>query len=258
MKTALQILLFAFLIIFLSCAKLKNETKTVSEKETLLVASQKFTDLDKTERTLKIYKDSSYVFIENIEEPTHKKLETYEGKLEIKNDTIKFPLLLKYNRCENAVLKNGFLEFIDGEYPDRMKIEKTSLSVKNYFDLNKFQNYAVFTFYKNFHKQSWETNYSNYDLNTEQIKKIDEIYASEFLKNKRLKNYKNYLKQITAVKNEKNEVIILTHFFCKDSHILESFQYYEISMMDGGICNIYSELNLTTGKITTFNIAGFA
>ena len=77
-----------------------------------------------------------------------------------------------------AVLKNGFIEFIDGENPDRMKIEKTTLPVKNNLNLDKFPNYAVFTFNKNFDNCEWQQDYSNYDLNTRELSEIDQIFQT--------------------------------------------------------------------------------
>ncbi len=241
---------------FVGCEK--NETDPNSSKKSLLIATQNFHDFGKTETIFKIYSDSSYTVSKNIEEVNYKKFETYEGRAEIRNDTIKFPLLLKYNRCETAILKNGFIEFIDGEYPDRMKIEKTTLFVKKNIDFNKFPNYAIFTFYKNFNKEEWQKDYANYNLNNQELFNIDKIFKSEFRSNKKLRNYNEYLKQIVAIRNSKNEILIQAHFFCKDSHSLESFEYHELSMMDGGNCNVYMEFNLTTGKFNFINIAGIA
>ncbi|QQV03593.1 MULTISPECIES: hypothetical protein [Chryseobacterium] len=50
----------------------------------------------------------------------------------------------------------------------------------------------------------------------------------------------------------------MTHFFCKNRFLTETYLYQEISMMDGGNCNVYIELNLTTEKLISINIAGMA
>lgn len=257
MKTLLKALSVVLLTTILSCFKLENKP---SEKETLLVAVYENTDLNKINETFKIYKDSTYLFTQNTIEPNHSKLEKFEGKVQIKNDTIQFtPFGFSFNNAKTAVLKNGFVEFIDSDdYPYRMKIEKTSLFVKNNIDFNRFKNYAVFTFYKKYNRITEENNNSNYDLNNNDLKKIEAILSSQIKKNKNLNNYSSYLKQIVAERNEKNEVIVFAHLFCKDQHTLSNYQYYEISMMDGGKCNIRISLNLSTGKINFINIAGLA
>ncbi|GGP01406.1 hypothetical protein GCM10010992_01650 [Cloacibacterium rupense] len=236
-----------------------NSKSETEKKEVLLLATQNFNDLIKINRTFKILSDSSYIFTELVKEENHSKSETFQGLVKIDNDTIKFsPFLLDFNISETAVLKNGFIEFIDGEYPERMKFEITKLNVNNNLDTQKFPNYAIFTFYKKFNKQEWQKEYSNYDLNNQELLKIDQIFKKEFSNNKRLETFDKYLKQIVAVRNNKNEILIQAHFFCKNTSLLESYQYYESMMNDGGNCNVYAELNLTTGKFNYFNIAGLA
>lgn len=164
MRIDIPIKITAILLIFLSCNK-SEKTKTRPEKKVIFLATQKFSQLNEIDRTFKIFEDSTYLFNEKIVDINHSKVEHWEGKLQILKDSLKFfPFRLDYNRSENAVLKNGFIEFIDGEYPDRMKIEKTSLYVKNLINLKNFENYSVFTFYKNFHNLSDEKNYMNQNL----------------------------------------------------------------------------------------------
>ncbi|MDQ0477061.1 hypothetical protein [Chryseobacterium sp. MDT2-18] len=256
-KTALKTIFAILSLNFIGCYKYENNTGP--KKEALLFATQNFNDLNKLERTLKIYSDSTFIFNEILNEPNHSKNETFKGFIKIKKDTLKFfPFELEYNNAETAVLKNGFVKFIDGKYPDRMKIEKTSLSTLKNIDFSKLPNLAVFTYYKNFHTLDSEKDLSNYDLSTEEVEKINVIFKTEFKKNNKLKNYDHYLKQIVAVRNSKNEILIKAHIFCKNSNLAESYEYYETSMMDGGNCNVYLELNLTTGKFNFINIAGLA
>lgn len=252
----MKIIVHLFLLLLLAASTSCNKSE---DKTPLLIASQKFSDLNHIERVLTIYNDSSYVFIETKNEINHDNIEKWEGNLQIKKDTIKFlPLPFDYNKSETAVLKNGFIEFLDGEYSDRMKISQTSLLVKNNINLKKINNYAVFTFYKNHHNSDWEKDLSNYDLNTAELLEIDSIFKKEFKNNRKVRKYSDYLKQIIAVKNTKNEIIIRSHFFCRTKSLLESYEYYEIDMMDGGECNVYFELNLSTRSITFIKIAGLA
>ena len=207
MKTVLNIIFATILLIFLSCNK--NEKSIKSEKKTLLIATQNFNDLIEIKRTFKIFSDSTFTFTESLKEPNHSKSETFYGFVKISEDSIKFfPFELDFNNAETAVLKNGFLEFIDGENPGRMKIEKTNLNVKNNIDLNKFPNYAIFTFYKNFNKQDWQKDYSNYDINNNDLIQIDKIFKNEFSTNKKLRNFNEYLKQIVAVRNRDRKSVV--------------------------------------------------
>ena len=170
-KTVLKALFTLFLLVLFGC----NENKINSDKKTLLIATQNFNDLNEVKRTFKIFEDSTFTFTEKLKETNHSKEETFEGFVKINKDSIKFsPFELDFNNAETAVLKNGFLEFVDGEYPERMKIEKTKLKVKNNLQIDKFPNYAIFTFYKNFNKQDWQKDYSNYDLNNNDLIKIDQ------------------------------------------------------------------------------------
>lgn len=253
MKTSLNIIFATFLLITLSCNK--NEKIIKSEKKALLIATQNFNDLVEINRTFKIFSDSTFTFTESLKELNHSKNEIYKGFVKISKDSIKFfPFKLGFNNSETAVLKNGFLEFIDGENPGRMKIEKTNLNLNNNLDLNKFPNYAIFTF----HKQDLQKDYSNYDLSNSDLIKVDQILKNEISNNNKLRNFDEYLKQIISMKNNKNEILIRAHFFCKTPHLIESFQYYETKISDGSNCNVYLELNLTTGKFNFINIAGAA
>lgn len=248
--------LLIILTLFLSCHKLENKSNKKIQKETLLIAKQELSDFRKINRTFAIFSDSSYTFKEIIKDVNYSKEENFKGILKIKNDTIIFfPFELDYNEAETAVLKNGFIEFVDGEQPERMKIEKTSLKINNQIDFKNFKDYAVFTDYKKFDSDNRN---KSIDLTTNDLKKIETILKIEFQKNKRLRKYSDYLKQITSLKNEKNEAIIGIHCYCKNSHRLDSFQFYKIGMKDGGNCNVFIRLNLTTGKIELVNIAGLA
>lgn len=258
MRIVILIKFVAFLLIFLGCNKSEN-TQTKIDKNIIFSATQKFSQLDKIDRTFKIFEDSTYLFTENIVDINHNKIENWEGKLQISKDTLKFfPFRLDYNKSETAVLKNGFIEFFDGEYPDRMKIEKNSLTVKNLINFQNFKDYSVFTFYKKFHNLPDEKYYTNEDLTTDNLTKIDNILKQTFKENSKLRNFQEYYKQIESVTNKKGENIIFIHAFCKDSRMIEQYDYYMTSMHDGGNCNIFIQLNLSTGKIEVFNIAGMA
>lgn len=252
----MKINLILILFLFLSCNKSQNQSNKINQKDTLLIAKQNFDDFRKINRTFTIFSDSTYTFKQIIKDVNYSKEENFEGILKIKNDTIKFfPFELSYNEAETAVLKNGFIEFTDGESPERMKIEKTSLNFINLIDFKNFKDYAVFTDYKKFDSDNRNR---SVDLTTDDLKKIESILKTEFNKNERLRKYSDYLKQITSTRNDKDEAIVSIYLYCKSSNKLDIYQFYKIGMEDGGNCNVYIRLNLTTEKIELVNIAGLA
>ena len=107
MKILIQITLMTFLLFFSNCSKL--DRKNHKQKETLLIATQNFNNIKEVKRTLTIFSDSTYTFIENLREPNHNKDETFEGLVKINKDSIKFhPFELYFNKAETAVLKNAY------------------------------------------------------------------------------------------------------------------------------------------------------
>ncbi len=253
------VLISYFIVIILASCQIADKPLADQEKETVLIANQKFTDLNKIHRIFKIYKDSSYIYTEIINELNHNKTESWRGKVQISNDTIKFlPFRLNYNRSETAILKNGFIEFIDGDYFHRMKIVRTNLKVKNLIDFKNFQDYSVFTFHKSANNLHSQKSFTNYDLTSNELNKIDILLKQVFSQNNKLRKFSDYIKQLEAVKNANNDKIIFIRCFCKGKSLQERYQYFLTTMHDGGNCNIYIELNLTTGKIEIMNIAGLA
>jgi hypothetical protein len=258
MRVVISIKFIVFILILSGCSKSDN-SQIKPEKKIIFSAFQKFTDFNKITRTFTIFEDSTYIFTENIVDEDHNKIENWKGKTQIINDTLKFfPFRLKYNRSEFAVLKNGFVEFIDGEYPDRMKIKKTSLTVKNFIDFNNFKDYSVFTFYNNFKNSPDEKDFKNQNLTTDELIKIDNILKQTFKENKKARDFKEYFKQVESFKSKSGENIIYIHCFCKDTDMMENYEYYLTSRSDGGNCNIFIQLNLTSGKIEVLNIAGMS
>lgn len=259
MKTFIYIYILIIFISLSNCNKFEREPDQNIETGTLLNATHNSYSFEKIERTFKIFSDSTFVFTESLHQPNHTKKETFEGKAQINNDTIRFfPFRLDFNRAETAVLKNGFIEFIDGEFPYRMFIQSSNLKIKNHIDYSKFKDYSVFTFYKKFQRFPQEKNYTNFDLKSKDLAKIEAILKKEFIQNKKLNKYSEYIKQIESVKNEQNENLIFIHCYCKNSPSIEDFLYYQIEMNDGGKCNIYIKLNLSTEKVEIFNVAGYA
>lgn len=247
-KTILLIISFLFL-----CCYKKNEKQT--EKETLLIASDKSSFINETESTFKIFSDSTYLLKITVNGNSYDKVENFKGHLKIKNDSIEFfPFRLEFGRSEKACLKNGFIEFLNDGMIFRMKINSTKLKVKNLINFSKFQNYAVF----NYEKEKENDKNANLDLNETDIYEIEDLLKAEFKNKNNIYPYDKYLKQIVAYKNVNGEKYVNVKCFCQSRDKLENFKKHIIEMLDGGKCNIYIVLNLSKKKVEVFNVAGLA
>ncbi|WP_210646921.1 hypothetical protein [Flavobacterium flabelliforme] len=243
--------LFLILILLFSCHK-KNERA----KELLLIATDTSSFINKTELTLKIFSDSTYVFNVNVNGQNYNKVENFKGYVKIKNDSLDFfPSRFEFIRADKANLKNGYIDFIDGDAPFRMKINSTKLKVNNLIDLSKFKNYAVFNYEKNVRENDENL---NIDLNEKDIYEIESLLKPEFKKRKNLNEYSRYLKQLIGYKKANGEKYVIIKSFCESRYQLENFRKNVIEMNDGGKCNIFIVLNLTQKKIEIFSVAGLA
>jgi hypothetical protein len=252
----MKILLFSIFIILFSCAQ--NNVSTI-KKDTLLIAYQKFSSFGNKERYFKIYSDSTFIFKEIIKDELHTKNELWKGKVLINKDTIRFyPHRLDFNKTTKAVLKNGFVEFIDGEIPERFIISSSSLFQNKFLELDKYVDYSIFTFYnKTFDYFSIHNQFTNYDLNSKELEKTD-FFISNLIKNdKKFKQKSEYVKQVFAIKDAKNDVFVHIYLYCKDEYILNSFKYYWIEMDDGGDCNMFISYNLTHDKLDNLIYGGY-
>lgn len=244
-------LLFLISFLLFSCHN-KNE----KEKELLLIATEKSSFINKSELTFKIFSDSTYIFNVNVKGQLYDKVENFRGYLKIKNDSIDFfPSRFEFIHAEKANLKNGYIEFINGNAPFRLKIDSTKLRVNNLINFSKFKNYAVFNYEKN--EQENDGNL-NVDLNEKDIYEIESLLKPEFKKKKNLNEYDKYLKQLIGYKKANGEKYVIVKCFCESRYLLDNFRKYVIEMNDGGKCNIFIVLNLTKKKIEIFSVAGLA
>jgi hypothetical protein len=216
-----KILLILISFLLISCHK-----KT--EKEILLIATDKSSFVNQTESTFKIFSDSTYLLNIIVDGNNYDKVENFKGHLKIKSDSIEFfPSRLEYGNSEKACLKNGFIEFINGGRSFRMKINSTKLKVNNLIDFSKFKEYAVF----NYEKENENDKNVSFDMNETDIYEIENILKTEF-KNKTNYQYNKYLKQIIGYKNINGEKYAQINCYCQNRDNLENFRKYVIQMND--------------------------
>jgi hypothetical protein len=129
-------------------------------------------------------------------------------------------------------------------------------------NLEKYNNYAFFSFEEEFHKS-----YFNYkpntikpsDLNQKELAEIDQILKKCFFDNaSKLKKFDKYVNQCIVIINENQEKEVLINSYCKDPRDEKGFKYSLIQMNDGGNCNISLKINLTKHNYSDLKISGSA
>ncbi|MEN2402929.1 hypothetical protein GKZ90_0024295 [Flavobacterium sp. MC2016-06] len=208
-----------------------------------------------------LYSDNTYIFtsIKKIIGP--EKVEKFKGIYFLKNDTIYFDQSLHaYNKSKKAVIKNNFIEFVGGIFPLKIEIKKNRLQTKNKLDLRKYNDYAFFTFDSNFYAiyYNYEPNtIKPYDLNQKELIEVNQILKKCFSENNsKLKNLSKYVKQCTAIINDKKEKEVWIKCYCKDFYIENEYKYSLIDMSDGGNCNISLKINLTKHSYSDLSTGG--
>lgn len=252
-------LLFGFLI---QCKDKENNPIIKSRKKTIVFAENIIDDLFGLSKTrLIIYSDSSY-FCESFDlDVGYEKCEKFKGFLRLNNDTIYFfPSNFKLTNSTKAVIKNNFIEFVDGDSDFKIEIKNSFLNIKSKLNLERYQDYAFFSFNEEFQRP---INYGYkpktlkpYDLEQNELIKMDEILNKCFIENnEKLRKKENYIFQCIAVINENEEKEVWVSCYCKNKNRKENYKYWLIDMCDGGNCNVHLKVNLTKNNYSELNVA---
>lgn len=256
------ILSLAILALFIQCKEEKPKKKATKIEK--ITAKNVSNFIGNTSVKFQFFSDSSYIFTIMQKDFDYEKLEKYKGFCYLQNDTLHFsPIDFKFNRSQKAVIKNNFIEFVDGESPLKIELKKNLFHTKAKLDLKKYNDYAFFTFNSEFQRP---TNYGYKpgtikpaDLNQDELTELNQILKRCFKENAfELKNLNQYIKQCIVVINEKQEKEVWISCYCKDLYAKETFKYSLIDMSDGGNCNINLKINLTKQNYSQLNIAGRA
>lgn len=255
------IFIFTIFILFGNCKKAKMEIKTPHKIEQIY-AENNYGMFGKMKLT--IYSDSSYTCVKYETRPNYEKTEKFDGFFKITNDTINFfPSDFKLNYSTKAIIKNNFIEFIDGEYPLKIEIKKNTFKSKNQLNFNKIKDYAFFTFNEKYHSPIYygykPKTIKPYDIKQSEFEDLNRILKKCFSENKsKLKDINNYVKQCIVVKNKKQEIEVWISCYCKSKYEKENYKYFIMQMNDGGNCNINLKINLTKQNYSELNISGSA
>jgi hypothetical protein len=257
-----KILYFLILCLFINCKKEKSKIDKQTKIEQ--VYAENDYGMFGGRINLKIYSDSTYICEKKEKSYDYEKSEVFNGAYKIVNDTINFfPSNFRPIDATKALIKNNFIEFIDGEFPLKIEIKKNMLKSKQHLNFDKFNSYAVFTFNEKFNRNlfynSKPKSVKPYDLKQNELKQLHTILNKCFLENQtKLNKESDYVKQCVAVKNSKNEIEVWIACYCKDNSIGNGYKYSLIDMSDGGNCNISLKINLTKHIYTELNISGSA
>lgn len=221
------------------------------KKEHLLEAELTSTSFGDFRKGLVIKEDSTFelkVYDKVFEDPIKK--DSLSGKVKIENDTLYFDSRNNSFWADKAVLKNGYIEFFQDEQVNKLKIIKSKLNQFETIDYSQFPNYAVFPFINN----NSELRY--YELTTKDLVLIDKLIRYEIATKSELRNYENYIFQVTAFLNSKNEILADVDLFCGGNFRDIFFKFNQIRMNDGGNCNVWIELNLSKNEILNTHVSG--
>jgi hypothetical protein len=251
------LLLFGLIGLLFQCNQSTKEAKKRSKIEQIF--AENTYDLGRS-ASLNIYNDSTYEFTAIEGGFNHQKIEKFKGSCLIKEDTIYFkPFEFKFTNSKKAVIKNNFIEFIEGKFPFRIKIKESSIVIKQTIDLGQFNGYSIFTYEKKFYNY-FTKDVSPYDLTQKDLVRLDEILERCFEDNKTELNKASnqYGKQIIAVINPKNEIEVWVSCNCKDKRFKDEFYCQIMEVKDGGNCHFRLKVNLTKQSYSELSINGEA
>lgn len=257
----IQLLLSALtLALFIQCKKADTE-KSKNQKIEKISAVNNYDFGGSTK--FEFYSDSTYVFTTIEESTDHEKTEKFSGFCYSKKDTLYFDRAgFRFNESEKAVIKNNFIEFIDGKFPLKIEIKKNLLQTKNKLALKKYEDYAFFTFDSKFYSPYFDykpNTIKPYDLTENEFHEVDQILKKCFSENNvKLRKIDQYVKQCIVILNDKNEKEVLILCYCKSPHNNKEFKYSLIQMNDGGNCNISLKINLTKHNYSALSVSGLA
>lgn len=119
----------------------------------------------------------------------------------------------------------------------------------NTIDYSEFPNYAVFPL------SEGNLEIKFFEITSTQLAQIDKLIRYEINTNSKLRDYQDYVFQVTAFFNSNNEIIADVDLFCKRHFREEYFKFSLIKMNNGGNCNVWLELNLSKNEILNSHIS---
>lgn len=247
-----HLITWTFILIVVTTCKQKEG------RNEILTAKFTYNNIETLNCLFRMYSDSTYTFdVHEYQEFRHEKNEIFRGRYYLKGDSIVFfPMDFDFVDAETAMVKNDYLEFLDGKMPFKMKVIKR-LTDKYYgVDTVTYKDYAFFSydtgFYHYFPKDA-----KPYDLTNQDLAKVETVLKS-CLKDLNLKfEFQDYFKQCIAVRNINNEREVWINLLCNPAEV-NDLKYSVIWTHDGGECYLNLKINLDKGICYDFYVNGEA
>jgi hypothetical protein len=208
-------------------------------------------------QTLTLSRDSTFSFKLVDYVPTTEIKEDFKGKYHIKNDTVYFSQKVQFVEGDIAVLKNNFVEFINGRYPFKIQIVKSSILLKQSIFVDPYSDYSSFVFNPEFYN-FFSASAKPYDLNKSELALLDTLLNNCIKKNPEIisRPIEKYYKICVAVINSNNEKEVRVYCVCKSG--FNSVLYKNDSVCDGGDCYFRVIINLSKRSYYDLNVNGEA
>jgi len=149
-----------------------------------------------------------------------------------------------FKRVDKALLQNGFMDlYIGDSFFRRLRLQKGDTYSINYFDQERFHDYAIF----NAPKDSVFDN--SYNLNQRDLIFIDSVLTS-ILKNKDGNNA--FYKQLKVYSNSDSVLVDVNIFLKNNKSLKDFFRYYPIISFDSPTYEgAYGKLEINLSKRTS-------
>lgn len=244
--------LILLLLLFSACSADRHDKKEI------LVAEFVDKGFGTTKCLFTGYSDSTYVFtVDEIEKYRHEKHEIFRGRyIQTGDSVVFFPFEFDYVSAETAVIKNNYLEFVDGKVPFKMKIVKAERNAYHGIDTIKFRSYSLFTYHPSSYRR-FKNEVTAYDLTNEDLAKIEGILRLCIKEAGLNVDLKEYFKQCIAVRNENNEREVWVNLLCAPRNV-EEVRYSVIYTNDGGDCYFNLMINLDKEQYYDLRVNGHA
>jgi hypothetical protein len=177
-----------------------------------------------------------------------------KGKFYIKRDTI---YLTKNNRFKKAILKDGYVEFLDKQLKVKIIQNKTQLNHRT--NRVNTDDFSSFTFYQG-SSPAFEEGKSS-DLTKYEIGKLKVFIQSEIDKAhfKHHSKQSEFYKQYISIRNKENEKIVWINCISrKDEYLNDRWKNEILEVNDGGEYFFQMKINLTKGIVFDFYVNGEA
>jgi hypothetical protein len=247
----MRFLLIAFIAVTLLNSSFKEES---TSKEILFAEGTKNIN-SAIQYYLRLRTDS--IFILNFtkkEWGSNEVSEISSGRYFIHFDTINFdPIQIPYINSDKAIIREGFVEFLNGKRPMRLKITRTTLPLIERIDTARFKDYVFFSFNPK-HYDCFSDNVKPVFLDNTEVTTLDSLLTAGLRNSKsRALKASEYFKQCVAVIDSNGNKIVWINLNCADMDYKFGIDYVH----DGGECFANVKIDLARKKFYDLWVNGY-